>query len=101
MKLPAHVANPGLAALIAGSGFGSLERFAVAVNHRGWEMHGIRTSYDHITVQRWLAGSQSQNPDVVAAVLSDAWGVPVPVEVIWPELRDGARPVPAHLQPWA
>ncbi|HZM26779.1 MAG TPA: hypothetical protein VFB89_05455, partial [Gemmatimonadales bacterium] len=40
-------------------------------------------------------------PDVVAAVLSDAWGIPVPVEVIWPELRDGQPPAPAHLQPWA
>jgi hypothetical protein len=33
-------------------------------------------------------------------VLSEAWGVPVPVQVIWPELRDGATPLPAHLQPW-
>src|SRR5262249_43699037 len=33
--------------------------------------------------------------------LSDAWGVEVPVAVIWPELRDGRQPVPAHLHPWA
>jgi hypothetical protein len=56
----------------------------------------------HITVKRWLAGSVCQNADVVAAVLSDAWyiPVPVPVQVIWPQLRDGAAPVPAYLQPW-
>jgi hypothetical protein len=101
MRLPVHVANPGLAALIAGSGFPSLERFAVAVNHRGWEMHGIKTSHDHVTVKRWLAGSVCQYPDVVAAVLSDAWGVEVPEAVIWPELRDGRPSAPAYLQPWA
>ncbi|HET6212068.1 MAG TPA: hypothetical protein VFE14_04245, partial [Micromonosporaceae bacterium] len=100
VKLPPHVANPGLAALIAGSGFPSLERFAAAVNHRGWDLLGIKTSYDHVTVKRWLAGSVCQYPEVVAAVLSDAWGVDVPVAVIWPELRDGAGPTPAHQQPW-
>lgn len=101
MRLPASITNPGLAALIAGSGFPSLERFAIAVNHRGWAMHGIKTCYDHVTVKRWLAGSVCQYPEVVAAVLSDAWGVEVPEAVIWPELRDGKPPVPAHLQPWA
>lgn len=64
-------------------------------------MRGVKTAYDHVTVQRWLAGSRSQNPDVVAAVLSDGWGIPVPVEVIWPELRDGRPPEAPHLQPWA
>jgi hypothetical protein len=98
--MPGHITNPCLAALIQGAGFASLERFAIAVNHRGWDMHGIKTCYDHISVKRWLAGSVRQNPDVVAAVLSDGWGVPVPVQVIWPELRDGTSPVPAHLQPW-
>ena len=101
MKPPKPIANPGLDVLIRGAGYTSLERFAQVVNHRGWEMHGVKTSYDHITVKRWLAGSQSQNPDVVAAVLSDAWGIPIPVEVVWPELRDGKPAVPAHLQPWA
>src|SRR5262249_43570751 len=38
-------------------------------------MCGLKLSYDHVTVKRWLAGSVCQNPDVVAAVLSDAWGV--------------------------
>lgn len=100
MRLPHHSENPGLAALIAGGGFVSLDRFAEAVNHRGWDMHGVKTNYDHISVRRWLAGSICQNPDAVAAVLSDAWGVPIPVQVIWPRLRDGAAPIPAHLQPW-
>lgn len=101
MKLPKMAANPGLAALLQGSGFPSLERFANAINLRGWEMHGVKLSYDHISVKRWLAGSVCQNPDIVAAVLSDAWGITVPVTVIWPELRDGQGPTPAHLQPWA
>jgi len=101
VKLPQNVANPGLAALLQGSGFPSVERFANAVNLRGWEMHGVKLSYDHISVKRWLAGSVCQYPDVVAAVLSDAWSITVPVTVIWPELRDGHGPVPAHLQPWA
>jgi hypothetical protein len=101
MRPPKPVANPGLATLIAGAGFRSLERFAQAVNHHGWDLHGVRTNYDHISVKRWLAGSLCQHPDVVAAVLSQAWGIPVPVEVVWPQLRDGAGPVPAHLAPWA
>jgi hypothetical protein len=101
VKLPKNVANPGLAVLLQGSGFPSVERFANAVNLRGWQMHGVKLSYDHISVKRWLAGSVCQNPDVVAAVLSDAWGITVPVTVIWPELRNGERPTPAHLQPWA
>jgi hypothetical protein len=100
MKPAQHVANPGLAALIRGAGYPSLERFAVAVNVCGWEMYGIRTSYDHVTVKRWLAGGRCQHPEVVAAVLTNAWGVDVPVAVIWPELRDGQKPIPAHLQPW-
>src|SRR5215468_7114320 len=95
------VANPGLAALIAGAGFRSMERFAQAVNHRGWDLHGVQTNYDHISVRRWLAGSLCQYPEVVAAVLSQAWGIPVPVEVAWPQLRDGGGPVPAYLAAWA
>jgi hypothetical protein len=101
VKVPKQVANPGLAVLIQGSGFSSLERFAAAVNLRGWEMHGVKLSYDHISVKRWLGGSVCQNPDVVAAVLTDAWGITVPVTVIWPELRNGDGPALAHLQPWA
>jgi hypothetical protein len=100
VRLPKHITNPCLAALIQGAGFATLDRFATAINMRGWHMHGIKTSYDHIAVKRWLAGSICQNPDVVADVLGTAWGVPVPVQVIWPELRDGQPPVPAHLQPW-
>lgn len=101
MRPPKPVTNPGLAALIAGAGFGSRDRFAQAVNRRGWQMHGVKLDYDHISVKRWLAGSVCQNPDVVAAVLSQAWGIPIPTSVIWPELREGAGPVPAHLAAWA
>ena len=100
MRLPKQVANPALAALIEGGGFRSLEQFAQTVNVRGWELCGLKLAYDHVTVKRWLSGSVCQNPDVVATVLSEAWGVPVPVQVIWPELRDGAGPAPAHLVPW-
>jgi hypothetical protein len=100
VRLLKHVSNPCLLTLIHGAGFTSLERFAQTVNDRGWDMLGVRLSYDHISVKRWIAGSLCQNPDVVAAVLSDAWGLPVPVQVIWPKLRDGAAPIPAHRQPW-
>lgn len=101
MKASRQARNQGLAVLIAGSGLGSLERFAQAVNERGWQMHGIKTNYDHISVSRWLAGGTCQNPDVVSDVLGKAWGIPVPVGVIWPHQREGAAPVAAHLQPWA
>ena len=100
MQLPKHIANQGLAALIRGAGFRSLERFAMAVNACGWETHGLKLFYDHVTVKRWLAGSVCQNPQAVADVLSKAWGVPIPVQVVWPELRDGQGPVPAYLQVW-
>jgi hypothetical protein len=100
MRQPKRVANASLAALIAGGGFRSLEQFAQAVNVRGWELQGLRLSYDHVTVKRWLAGSVCQNAEVVAAVLGEAWGVPIPVQVIWPQLREGSGPVPAHVQPW-
>jgi hypothetical protein len=51
-------------------------------------------------VKRWLVGRTCQNADVVAAVLSDAWGIPILPAVIWPELRDGGPPVPTYLQAW-
>ncbi|GII23338.1 hypothetical protein [Planosporangium mesophilum] len=100
MRLSKAAANPCLAALIEGAGFPSLERFALSVNDRGWRMHHVKLSYDHVSVKRWLLGRTCQYPDVVAAVLSEAWGVPIPVPVIWPELREGACQVPAHLQAW-
>jgi hypothetical protein len=100
VRLPEHVANPVLAALIQGGGFPSLERFAQAVNRCGWHLQGVKLSYDHVSVKRWLTGRSCQNPDVVAAVLSEVWAIPIPARVIWPELRDGEGPVPAHLQAW-
>jgi hypothetical protein len=100
MRMPERLANPTLAALIRGGGFPSLERFAQAVNARGWQLQGVRLSYDHVSVKRWLTGRSCQNPQVVAATLSEAWGIPIPVRVIWPELGDGPGPVPAHLQAW-
>jgi hypothetical protein len=84
MRLPKCIANPCLAALIQGAGFPSFDRFAEVVNIRAWEVHGVRLSYDHVRVKRWLGGSKCQYPEVVAAVLSDAWGIPIPVGVIGP-----------------
>ena len=100
MKFRGRVTNHGLAALIEGSGFSSLDRFGEALNARAWEMHGVKVYYDHVSIKRWLRGSVCQYPEVVAVVLSDAWGVPIPVGVIWPNHRDGEGPVPAYLQPW-
>ncbi len=53
MRLPRRVANPALAELLQGGGFPSLERFAALVNQRGWDVHGVRLAYDHISVKRW------------------------------------------------
>ncbi len=95
-----QVKNHCLAVLIRGAGYPSLDRFAQVVNARAFAVRGLRLNYDHVSVKRWLKGGTCQYPDVVAAALSEAWGVPVPVGVIWPELRDGSGPVPAHLQAW-
>lgn len=92
--------NPTLDALIRGAGYASLQQFAKAVNDRAHNRRRLCTSFDHLTIKRWLAGSHISNPDVVAEVLSDAWGIPIPVEAIWPELRSGTPPTPAQLQPW-
>ena len=100
MKLPSRITNECLAVLLKGSGYPSLERFATAVNLKAWETHGIKLTYDHVSVKRWLGGRTCQNADIVAAVLSDAWGIPIPPAVIWPDLRDGGPPVPTYLQPW-
>jgi hypothetical protein len=35
-------------------------RLPANIANRGWDMHGVRTSYDHVTVKRWLAGSVCQ-----------------------------------------
>ncbi|HZM77270.1 MAG TPA: helix-turn-helix transcriptional regulator [Candidatus Limnocylindrales bacterium] len=95
-----HIGNPALDALIRGAGYASLQQFAKAVNDRAHNRRKLCTGFDHLTVQRWLAGSAISNPDVVAEVLSEAWGVPIPVEVIWPELRNGKPLAAAQLQPW-
>jgi hypothetical protein len=100
MRLLETAANPCLAVLIEGAGFPSLERFAIAVNDCGWRMHRVRLSYDHVSAKRWLSGRTCQYPDVVATVLSEAWGISISASVIWPELRAGSGPVPAHLQAW-
>jgi hypothetical protein len=100
VKLPRRITNECLAVLLKGSGFPSLERFATAVNVRAWDLYGLKLTYDHVSVKRWLAGSCCQNADIVAEVLGEAWGIEIPAAVIWPELRDGRPPVPAHLQAW-
>jgi hypothetical protein len=40
VRLRQYVNNPCLLTLIYGAGFTSQERFAQAVNLRGWDMHG-------------------------------------------------------------
>jgi hypothetical protein len=100
MRFSKAATNPCLAVLIEGAGFRSLERFALAVNDRGWRMHQVKLSYDHVSVKRWLMGRTCQYPDVVAAVLSEAWGISISASVIWPQLREGSGQVPAHLQAW-
>ena len=100
MRLPTHVANSCLAVLIRGSGFSSLDRLADAFNRHGASTYGLDLKYDHTGVKRWLRGGSCEQPQVVAEVLSKAWGVPIPATVIWPDLRNGAPPLPAHLQPF-
>ncbi|HZM83664.1 MAG TPA: hypothetical protein VFC19_48725 [Candidatus Limnocylindrales bacterium] len=73
-----QINNPGHDVLIRGAGYRSLERFAQDVNHHARRTCGIKTTYDQITVKRWLAGWSSDTPDVVAAVLADAWGIRTP-----------------------
>lgn len=99
MRLPKSAANPVLAILLEHSGYHSLDEFAAAVNARGSADYGLVLSYDHVGVKRWLAGGTCRQPDLVAAVLSDAWGVPIPVATIWPQLRLGEPPASAHLTP--
>jgi hypothetical protein len=100
MRIPADTRNHVLAALVRGTAFRSQERFARAVNLEGCERYGLRLTYDHITVKRWLRGRVPQYPELVAAVISRVWGIPIPPEVIWPQLRDGGGLLPAHLQAW-
>ena len=100
MRLPANITNHALAVLLEHSGFGSYERFAEAVNVRAHRRYGIVTGYDQLSVKRWLRGARCQYPEVVADVLSAAWGISVPPDVLWPATRSGDRPSPAFLQPW-
>jgi transcriptional regulator with XRE-family HTH domain/tetratricopeptide (TPR) repeat protein len=94
------IGNPALDTLIRGAGYASLQAFAKAVNQRAHNRRKLCTGLDQLTIKRWLAGSHITNPEVVAEVLSDAWGIPIPVEVIWPDLRDGKPMGAAQLQPW-
>jgi hypothetical protein len=99
MKLPARTTNSVLAVLVEHSGYASAEEFASAINTLGWQQHGLKLFYDHTTVKRWLRGVTCQQPDLVAAVLSRAWNIPIPVEVIWPQLRQGRPAAAAHVLP--
>src|SRR5262249_22767796 len=90
MRLPPfdRITNPVLAVLIERSGYPSLEAFGCAVAALGYNQHGLVLGYDHTTVKRWLAGGSCQHPDLVTAVLSAAWEVPIPTDVVWPHLRN-------------
>ncbi|WP_229399931.1 hypothetical protein [Micromonospora okii] len=99
MRMPSRIVNPVLAVLLDGSGFTSLDEFAAAVNAFGKHEYGLHLSYDHVGVKRWLSGGTCRQPEVVAEVLSRAWGVEIPVAVIWPQSRFGAAPAAPHLVP--
>lgn len=101
MRLPDGVRNPGLATLLRGSGIATLAAFAEAVNAAGRRRFGLALTYDHTSVKRWLRGGACQHPDLVAEVLSHAWGLPVPREAVWPAARGGAPPVAPTLAPWS
>ena len=100
MRMPSRIVNPVLAVLLEGSGFTSLDEFATAVNLFGDRRYGLALYYDHVSVKRWLSGGICRQPDVVADVLSRAWGVQIPVAVIWPQARFGAAPGAPHLGPY-
>ncbi|MGW0505752.1 hypothetical protein [Micromonospora sp. NPDC003241] len=87
--------------LIQHSGYNSLDEFASAINDQGRQGSGLRLSYDHVAVKRWLTGGTCQQPHIVAQVLTDAWNVPIPVAVIWPQLRQGGPPPPPYMSPCA
>ncbi|MGI5213827.1 hypothetical protein [Plantactinospora sp. CA-290183] len=100
MILPANVANPVLGVLIKGSGYPSLAQVAIAINKRGQHKYGLELSYDHTSVKRWLRGGRCDHQDLVAEVLSDAWGVDVAPGLVWSDAREGAKPLPAHYHPF-
>ncbi|WP_204037485.1 hypothetical protein [Micromonospora qiuiae] len=99
MRMPSRIVNPVLAVLLEGSGFTSLDEFAAAINSLGNHKYGLYLSYDHVGVKRWLSGGTCRQPEVVAEVLSRAWGIEIPVAVIWPQSRAGATPPAPHLVP--
>src|SRR5262249_28065596 len=99
MRMPSRIANPVLAVLLDGSGFTPLDEFATAVNALGNHEYGLHLSYDHVGVKRWLSGGTCRQPEVIAEVLSRAWGVNIPVAAIWPQSRSGAAAAAPHLVP--
>ncbi|MBB4960273.1 tetratricopeptide repeat protein [Micromonospora polyrhachis] len=99
-QLPlAAAANQPLAYLVKESGFRSLAAFASAINNHASAAYGIQLSHDHNIIRRWLNGAACMHPEIVADVLSGAWGVTIPPAVIWPDDRNGTPPASAHLQP--
>lgn len=100
MRLPTRVGNPCLATLLAGSGIASLEQFAQLVNRHGADEYQLQLFYDRNSVIRWLKGAECKHPQVVAEVLSRAWGICIPAPAIWPTAGGGAAPILAHQHPW-
>jgi hypothetical protein len=86
--------------LFAGSRY-SRKGFARAVNSKGRELYGISLSYTHTHVSEWIRGAVPKYPDVVAAVLSEAWTIDIPPTAIWPSLAAGQALGPSPLTtPW-
>lgn len=93
--------DPNVFAVLFHNANFSLKGFARAVNVKGQAMFGIRLSYTHTHVGRWLLGALPRHPEPVAAVLSDAWGVQITPVAIWRSLAAG-RPLEPSPQttPW-
>ncbi|MDG4790168.1 hypothetical protein O7626_30325 [Micromonospora sp. WMMD1102] len=100
MILPANAANRVLAVLVKGSGYTSMSHLATAINDLGRQKYGLNLGYDYKSIKRWLLGSDCERPDLVAEVLSNAWGTDITPALIWPHTRNGAAPLPAHRHPF-
>src|SRR6476660_2833354 len=86
------------------------------------EMLAEQLGVDRTTIIRWERGQTAplpwQRPNLamglkvsveevagllgdVDAELVDSLCIPIPVEVLWPELNNGQPPTSPHLRPWA
>lgn len=100
MILPVNAANRVLAVLVNESGYTSMSHLATAINDLGRQKYGLDLGYDYHSVKRWLRGGGCEWPDLVAEVLSNAWGADITAGLIWPNTRNGTEPLSAHRHPF-